>query len=290
MGLPSDTAASVPTGDDLLGRTVTTLEGCRWITAEINYQVDLFGRQLSGKGDYREERSGPIPKVRMDLKIPLGGDRMGTMVQVCDGRYLWTYRRLFDEKLTRVDMRRLAQALDSGSDRTVVSPLTCTIGMGGVAGLLRELRNHFAFEVVGQADLRGQRVWVLHGRWLPERLAAVMPDRKDAILRGDKVELGKLPGHLPERVLLFLGVEHLFPYRIEYRRPAAGRDEDSFQPLNTSDRPGVTMEFLWVSMNVPIRESDFEYRPGDIEVSDATESFLKRIEAETKRGAERVGP
>jgi len=49
------------------------------------------------------------------------------------------------------------------------------------------------------------------------------------------------------------------------------------------------MEFLWVTTNVPIRESDFEYRPGGIDVSDATESFLKRIESEAKRQAEKTG-
>ncbi|MBN1589854.1 MAG: hypothetical protein JW888_10100 [Pirellulales bacterium] len=266
-----------PQTDAMLADSIATLEGYHSIAAELGCRVDLFGKQLGGTGNYREERSGPFPKVRVELRMPLG-EKMGVLVQVCDGRYLWSYRRLLnEEKLTRVDMQRLAQELGSGNDLPLVSPLTSTIGMGGLAGTLRELRRNFHFEVLGETRLLDEPVWQLRGRWLPDRLVAILPDQKKAIDSGKEIDYSKLPPHLPSHVMLTLGQEDLFPYRVEYRRSEIQEGPDGPRDSPEARRSGMVIQFLRVAVNSSIRPAEFDYNAVDF--SDVTESYIARLKA-----------
>jgi hypothetical protein len=263
--------------DALLGRAVVALENCHSIAAGLSCQVDLFGKQWGGGGDYWEERSGPFPKVRMELKIPLG-DKTGAMVQICDGRFLWTYRRLIDdEKLERVDLARVAAVLGRRAVAASDSPIIGTIGAGGLGGLLRELQRDFRFGIDRQTELLGVPVTILRGHWLPERLATVLPDQKDAILRGGKPNYRKLPRHLPTSVVVMLGARDLFPYRIEYRRDDAQRASGWDEGASDSVRTMVSMQLE--PRNEAVGPAHFECKPGGIDVADVTEAFIKRAQA-----------
>ena len=106
-------------------------------------------------------------------------------------------------------------------------------------------------------------------------LAMLLPNQKDAIQHGKPVDTTKLPKHLPDRVLLLLGQEDLFPYRIEYRRQldkkeAAGGEES---------RAVVTMELFEVNLNAPAEPTRFLYNPGSMEPEDQTQAFLGSIGA-----------
>jgi len=269
--------------DVLLERAISRLERLHSIAAEFSYRVDLFGKQLGGKGDYWEERSGPTPRVRMELKMPLG-DKMGALVQVCDGRYLWTYRRLLDHgKLTQVDLQRVTAELDQPGQEAAMKPPLGSIGMGGMAGLLVELRRNFDFEVVGRTDLLGRPTWTLHGGWLPERLVTLLPDQKGVILRGGEVDYTKLAAHLPSHVTLMLGTRDLFPYRVEYRRSGRRQSSSLGNKPPTAGKAVVTMQLgPKIHVNGPIDPARFDYRPGNVEPSDATESLIKRLQARAK--------
>jgi hypothetical protein len=263
--------------DALLARAVTALENCHSVAAGLSCQIDLFGKQWGGGGDYWEERSGPFPKVRMELKMPLG-DKTGAMVQICNGRFLWTYRRLIDdEKLECVDLQRVAAALGTAALPPSESPIFGTIGAGGLGGLLRELRRNFRFELDRQTELLGVPVSVLRGRWQPERLATLLPEQKDAIVQGKQPKYGKLPRHLPTSVVLMLGARDLFPYRIEYRRDDAEPASDQGQQFSDSGRTMVSIQLE--PRDETVGPTLFECRPGGIDVSDVTESFIKRIQA-----------
>lgn len=259
--------------DALLAGAVGALEECHSIAAGMTCQVDLFGKQWGGGGDYWEERSGPFPKVRIELKMPLG-EKTGAMVQICDGQFLWTYRRLIDdEKLERVDLRRVAAVLGTTAVGTSDSPILGTIGAGGLGGLLRELRRNFRFELDRQADLLGVPVAVLRGRWRPERLANLLPDQKDAILKGNEPNYRKLPRHVPTSVVLMLGAKDFFPYRIEYQRddkPGADSREESPEQARTL----VSVQFE--PRDERVGPAHFECRPGGIDICDVTETFIKR--------------
>ena len=256
-----------------LSETIETLENYPSISANVRYRADLYGNQLGGTGEYREQRSGPIPKVLLKLEMPLA-DKMGALVEVCDGYSLWTYRRLIDdEKLTRINVRRVAQEMAEAGEYAPVEPMTGTIGMGGLAGLLRELRQNFQFELLGPSQFQSEPATQLRGRWRPNRLAALLPDQKDAILGGEQADLTKLTPHLPTEVLLTFGRDNRLPYRIEYRRSAA---------TETEKDGGVTLEWFNLSVTDRMKPSDFEYYPGDVKWLDMTENLVKKIKARSK--------
>jgi hypothetical protein len=274
--------ASTPPADVLLARAILFLENYHSILANVSYQANILGHELGGKGDYREQRTGPRPKVRLVIQMPLG-DKMGAMVELSDSRYLWNYLRLADdEKLTRVDIERVARETGNPDGAASAVPLTGSIGIGGLAGLVRELRRNFRFDVLGPSQFLGEPTWQLVGHWRPEQLAVILPDNKDAIRRGESVDLEKLPAHLPNEVVLTLGRDNLLPYRVEYRRIRQQPDKDRLATPAAANETILVIEWFSIGRNEPINPSDFEYRPGDIEILDATESLIERIKSRPK--------
>ena len=77
--------------------------------------------------------------------------------------------------------------------------------------------------------------------------------------------------HTPHYVLLFLGRDDLFPFRIEYRRrdpvPVAGLE-------GATDKTIASMDLFEVRLNVPVSPTRFYFNPGKLEYSDQTDRFL----------------
>jgi len=267
----------------LLDSSIAALENTGSISATIFHEVDLFNRRLVGKGVYWEQRQGPHRLIRYELKLQLG-DQTSSLVQVlapptADGHFMWTKRKLRDgEKLSRLDVTRAMKALAEVERKPRHEGREISPGLGGLPRILRGLHSAFDFISVqaGQLRLQSDRlpVWQLRGQWKPEQLSKVLPRQKEAIEAGEDVDLGKLPEHLPDHVLLMLGQDDLFPYRIEYRR-VTGRKTDG-----PESHPLVTMQLFEVVRNVPIDPGRFQYSPGTLEFQDQTESFLKSLGVE----------
>ena len=266
----------------LLQSAIRTLERRPTIKAEIRHQVNLFDKNLPGFGKYQEQRYLGKQFSRMELVIQLTG-QTSSLLQVCDGRFLWTYRKLGDEaKLTRVDVDRVMEHLGKAH-------ATADIGqgmlpaLGGLSQVLRGLNRSFDFTTAEPGRLGKQQrpVWRLVGRWKPERLVEILPDREKAVHRG-RADLSKLPGHVPDRVVLMLGQEDEFPYRIEYRRQGP-EDDIKYRGVG---RALVTMEFYDVYSPDPAdvdHERSFTYNPGDLEYSDRTQRLLDSLGAGKKQ-------
>jgi len=275
--------------EELLRRSIEMIEGRHSISAEVTHCVDLYGKNLVGKGSYREERSGPHPLVRFELKTSTG-DSESSMLQVCDGRYLWNYRVLMGQpRLNRIDLERLAKAVEKqgrarqGGDPTLAQPLAAvsagagqggtglgdTISLGGIPGLLRSLQESFEFVSAENEVLYSMPVWKLRGRWQAARLAVFLPEQAEAIQQGrGEVDLARLPKYLPDHLVVWLGKDDLFPYRIEYCRREKGSGES---------RVIVAMQLLKVSFNVPLDPKCFVFRPGVVPVADRTSEYIAKI-------------
>ena len=257
----------------LLEEAILTLESRHSISARIRHRIELFGNQLVGSGIYLEERSGPYPLLRQELKIQLT-DHVSTLLQVCDGRYLWTYRELLGERtLSQIDAVRVARAMERAGRMPQPGNIDGWPGLGGLPRLLRGLHRAFHFARVEQTRLRQLPTWRFVGQWKADQLASILPKQKDAIEKGQPADLSRLPEHLPDHVILWLGKEDLFPYRIEYCR----RVERSRAEGQVESRVLVAMELFEVNLNLPINPARFVYNPGDMKISDRTDAFLERL-------------
>lgn len=265
----------------LLERAILALESRHSISAKMRHRVDLFGKRLIGSGSYLEQRSSEVLQLSMELKIQVGGQAMN-FVQVCDGEYLWTYQKGANDPgpgtLTRIAIVRVAQALEEMGEIREVGKIGSWLGMGGLPKLLRSLNAFFQFVSVdeGRLDQDQTPVWRLHGQWKPEYVAKFLPDQAAAIKEGKSVKFGKLPPHLPDHVILYLGKENLFPYNVEYYRLEPNPREPYPVP---DDRIVVAVELFDVVTGAPIPSTRFIYRPGNLDFIDQTEVYLQSLGA-----------
>jgi len=254
---------------NILQSAIRTLERRPTLKAEIRHRVHLFDQNLYGLGSYLEQRYLGKQFSRMELVIQLTG-QTSSLKQVCDGRFLWTYRKLGDEpKLTRVDVDRVAEHLAKAGATAGVGQ-SMLPGLGGLSQVLRGLNRSFDFTTAesGQLGREKRPVWRLVGRWRSQRLIEMLPDGEKAVRNG-RPDLSKLPEHVPDRVVLMLGQADEFPYHIEYRRKGPEHD-----------RALVTMEFSHVEspdLSEAEHEHAFTYNPGDLEYSDRTQSLLDSL-------------
>ena len=219
---PAAAPATVPP-QVILQSAVRTLESHGSISATIHQHVDLFGKQLSGSGNYWEMRQPGVPLVRLELRIQIG-DQISSLLQVCDGRTFWVYRNLSDKvTLGKIDAVRAMRGLQKAAEMPNRNLAVMLPGLGGLSKLLRGLDANFQFTSAQRGNLEKStvEVWRLEGGWRPEQLVRLLPKQKDAIEHGKPVDLTKLAEQLPDRVVLYLRLQDLFPYRLEYRRAAA---------------------------------------------------------------------
>jgi hypothetical protein len=259
-----------------LEQAILALENRRSVSAKIAHTVDLFGHKPVGSGIYLEERSDRGLRLRLQVRIQLAG-QTGSLLHVCDGQYLWMYEKLGDsESLTRIDVQRVQEALEESGNIREIGKTGWWPGLGGLAKLLRGLHAAFDFPTVEQTRLHQPPlpVWTLRGQWKPEKLAELLPDQKRNLAKGKPVDFEKLPPHVPEHVVLFLGQTDRFPYRIEYRRRQSSEDAAEDAP---EDRAVVTIKLNDVSLNGSLHPTHFLYSPGDLPISDGTGQFLKSL-------------
>ncbi|MHB1036118.1 MAG: LolA-like protein [Pirellulales bacterium] len=260
----------------MVTKAVQSIEGYTSISAKFRQRADLFGHQMVGSGTYLQWGQGPDCLLRMELKLRVG-DEVSSLLQVCDGKTFWIYQELLDETtLARVDVGRVARVLEKARTTPGVQPPSSSLGVGGLESLLRGLDASFHFPAVRAAKLDNVPVWVVRGEWEKSRLVTLLPDQKKAIESGQPADLSKLPAHLPDQVVLFLGQEDFIPYRIEYRRTDRGAAQPS-AGAGEGSRVLVVMELVEVKLNGRIDRQQFVYNPGTRDAIDQTDRYLAKL-------------
>lgn len=254
----------------ILERAILNMEGRRSVSAKFRQSVDLFGKQPLGAGVYLEQRSESGLLFRLEMRSQAGTEPSSLTV-VCDGPHLWSYRAFGKEgaeeqTLERVDVLRVARALEDAGRMPRPGTIGDWPGLGGLDRLLRGIRGVFQFDAVEQTQLRQQMpVWRLSGQW---RGIDGAEEAGDSLAK--PLDLKSLPPQVPPRVAIYLGQEDLFPYRIEYLGLGGSGHARSTKPL-------VTVDFYEVSLNVAIPPARFVYKPGGLEYTDETKAFLRRM-------------
>ncbi len=273
-------------GDALLGRVLAAVDGQRSISAKVRHKVDLLGREVLGSGIYLQQGRGAERQLRLELKLQTAGT-VSSVQQICDGSNLWVLENVAGrENLLHVDVARLRRARPKSPTATVADGW---LGLGGLPKLLAGLDGSFRFSSVAESRLEELRVWTLEGQWEPAKLAALLPDQKDAILAGGAVDLTKLAPNLPDRVVVHVGCDDLFPYRIEYWRGAAG---GKGAKTAEAEKLLVLMELYEVRLGAPIDPQQFTLPRSPLKPVDRTQAYLDKLglEEETPAGARQKSP
>ena len=121
-------------------------------------------------------------------------------------------------------------------------------------------------------------MWVLHGRWKPAGPPGPAPPR-EATSAAQPLPWGSLPAHLPEEVVVWLGREDLFPFRIQYLRGEEGRESDNRGATGAAAADAiVTMELFEVTTGDLIDPRVFQFQPPtELEVKDRTDEYLAQL-------------
>ncbi len=263
--------ASSPSGEALVEGVVTATTGQSSIGAKVRHRVELVGRTLVGTGIYLQQGRGAERTFRLELELrtSLNATRLQ---HVCDGNRLWILEE-FDgiKNLTVVDMARLHRAQPKSKG---TSPETALLALAGLPKLLVRLQETFLFDSVVESRLDDLRVWSIEGKWHPDRLVQLLPEQKEAIESGGAVDLSPMESNLPHRVVLHVGCDDLFPYRIEYwRTEKREKDEDAI------GRPSLmaVMELYEVQLGTRIDPGRFVFHPSGLVPNDRTQEYLDRL-------------
>ncbi|MEX2141568.1 MAG: hypothetical protein WD894_20045 [Pirellulales bacterium] len=243
------------------------------IAALVRHRTQLFNSELIGSGLYQQVGQGSARRFRLELRTQVG-DEVSSRLQVCDANALWTYRETpGGAQLEWLDLRRVRAAQRQAAQLPPNSPVA-ELATGGVPKLLEGLQLNFQTLKVEAGYLVEVPMWAIELEWKPSVLAALAPDQQERITAGEPCDFAELP-QLPERVMIFLGHEDLFPRRIEFRRRASDNQERSRVGEGRGDEflPAVTVEFTDVQLNRPIDPRQFEYVATG--ATDVTEAFLQ---------------
>jgi hypothetical protein len=265
--------ADVDQGHIWLLRARKALAGHKTISAVIHQRIHLYEQELVGSGEYMQ---GPPEKnlLHFDLRLKVG-QQDSYFQERCDGRFYWLQK--FEDglpKLTRIDVKRvLAARAAAGRAGPAEASMAGMLGLGGVASLVDQLTEWCVFPRVAQGKLPTKAalpVIVLEGGWRTERLLHWLPGEADAVSQGKPIDLGKLPPMLPDRIVVFLGRDDLFPRRIEYSV------SDSRAIARGETEPLVQLHFEDVHFDEPLDPRYFTFSGGVVPPVDDTDGYLLR--------------
>ncbi len=281
---PANPAAESSSGDALLRHVIAAVDSQTSISAKVRQRIDLLGHPLIGSGIYLQQGRGPTRALRFDLNLQTG-EKLASMQQISDGKELWISEEVGSHtRLSRVDMARLARA----RPRSPLPP-NAWLALGGLPKLLSGIEGSFQFGTVAESRLEDLPVWTIEGTWNRARLVQLLGDQKEAIEAGQPADLSKLAPNLPDRVVLHVGCDDFFPYRIEYWRAApSSTASDSKAVAESTGRMIVLMELYEVRLGATINPQEFAFKRGATKPLDRTQEFLDKFSLDD-RLPERAG-
>lgn len=265
-------ADEIPPASQLLEQAQQALARHSSVEAKVRQQIDLFDQQLFGSGRYLQQGTGPEMLMRLELKLQVGG-QVSSLLQVADGRYLWTDRQTVNSRsVGRVDVRQVREALGPEARGGAAGHWPM---LGGLSEMLAGIAANFEFEPVRTGELGDVPIYTLVGRLRGEELI-----RRAKALAADPDQVKPLdpnhpPEQIPDEVLLVLGRDDLFPYLIDYRRSGRGGEENAGRSL-------LRMQLFEVRIGGPVDLRQFVYQPGNVTVNNQTQAAIERLRARSE--------
>ena len=231
------------------------------IRAQIIETVAIRGRRFKVTGHYLQ---GELPKLRLEFKIQLGYSE-GSVLEVCDGKTLWTRRTIGrtaqDTNIIQRDIRQILKEV-AKSRNVPENALVADLGLGGLPGLLASIERMVAFESQKGMQIDDQQFTVIEGTWKSEYA-------RNWRTQGAATTVA-LPDYVPDRIRIYFDAKSLFPRRILYLKIDPQRKKVY--------RPMVTLDFDKVEWDVEVDEREFVFTPPEgVYPKDVTQDYLKLL-------------
>ncbi|MCG8451129.1 MAG: hypothetical protein MI725_16295, partial [Pirellulales bacterium] len=225
---------------------------------------------LVGSGDYWQQGTGDKPLTRWEMNTLIAG-KTASYVQVFDGAYLWTDRRLpSGRQVHRLDVELLQSRLRHGRQARQ-ELLLVTEGQGGLAQMLAALLHKYNFDQPRPTQLNDMPGFALLGRWKAQQLQQVWPEAA----HDEQADPPPWPEQIPHHVLVLVG-QNMFPYVFEYRRQNDAYLADTVAGLRPAHDPLLRYELYEVKFAAAMKRSRFVF-PSDVAWKDETSLVLERL-------------
>lgn len=235
--------------------------------------VRCLVEQTVAIGDQRFKASGRYlssgSKLRLEYVVKPDQGLEGSLVEVCDGKDLWSLMTFAKTKrVTHRDVQLIKEAAMSQRglpDATITSEL----GLGGLNALFASLERTMVFDLVKHEEINGKGRSIVQGAWKPEVTSRWRRKSEDP-----------LPPYIPDQVRLYVDSATMFPERIVYLKRYIDKEKKE------SLRSMVSLEFKSIEFDVLIDDQEFTFvTPEDVVPEDITRQYIDRI----TKGAEAAG-
>ena len=251
------------------------------VRADIEQTVTIGSQPFRATGRYLTSGS----KLRLEYLIKPNEGADGSLIEVCDGKQLWSQVTLNGVKrVTHRDVEQIKAAVASTkniSDAVV----TAELGLGGLTALLASLERTMIFEAMKAGTGEGQTQTVIQGQW-----------KADVSSRWRRRPEDPLPAYIPDLVRVVVDSRTLFPERIIYLKKQTEKEKAEQAPAtkdkSAKDAPAkdsptktkkgyraiVSLTFQNVQIDASIDEQEFTFvPPEDVVPEDITRQYLDRI-------------
>lgn len=251
---------------ELLDRVRQELQKHQSVKADLMQNVSIAEQQFKISGQYLSLGNADSgTKLKLSYTVIPDQGAQGEMLEVCDGKELWTMLTLpGSQRVTHRNILQIQKAAAAAQQKNVPdAALNVELGLGGLTALLASLERTMEFDAMKQEDGDGHRRIVIQGHWKKE-LAQRFTKDKDNIL----------PPFVPDLVRLSVNAETLFPERLIYLKK---------QPEKKALKPLLSLEFQNVELNGSVDEDEFVFKiPKDVIPEDITKIYLDRLAASSE--------
>ncbi|MBC8112842.1 MAG: hypothetical protein H7062_00535 [Candidatus Saccharimonas sp.] len=226
------------------------------VKADIEHTVSIGSQQFRATGRYLNSGS----KLRLEYVVKPDQGADGSLIEVCDGKELWSLMTLGGTKrVTHRDVQQIKAAAAS-SKNVPDAVLTAELGLGGLSALFASLERTMTFDAMKQDEVEGRSRTIVQGQW-----------KNNVISRWKRKPDDPLPAFVPDMVRIIVDSGTLFPERIVYLKKQTEKDKKGYRAL-------VSFQFKNVELDAAIDEQEFTFvPPEDVVPEDVTRQFLDRI-------------
>jgi hypothetical protein len=243
------------------------------IVAKVRQVVRVDQERLAGTGAYWQQGVGNLRRTRWELETRVGDD-VAYVVQVYDGEYVWTDRKLpGTRKVTRVDTKTIRRELNlQGEGQGGAGDGSFDLAArGGLSQLAANLDRCFTFGAPQPMQMGERTMLAVIGVWRPEQLEKEWPTLSTK-------SPDEWPAHLPHHVLVYVDSNELFPYLIEYRSGADARLATDPTGYFATREPLALFEFIEVQFFAAAMPANlFQYTPPDPSWHDVTSRVIAEL-------------